>query len=49
VLLGTCWGTHWELRNMLRITLGTSWWELDGNTLKTTKIAPPHPKDDGSP
>jgi hypothetical protein len=57
VLLGTCWGTHWELENMLRITLGTSWWELDGNTLKTTKIAPPHPKEknwdfqkhDGSP
>jgi hypothetical protein len=30
---------------MLKITFGVSWSELDGNTLKTTKIAPPHPKE----
>jgi hypothetical protein len=30
---------------MLKIILRASWWELNGNTLKTTKIAPLHPKE----
>jgi len=43
-LLGTCWGTHWELENIL----GTHW-EFDENivgiaweTIGSTKIQHPH-------
>jgi hypothetical protein len=43
VLLGTCWGTHWELGKTIEEhieNLGKmlrTHWELDGNTLRTKK------------
>ncbi len=46
VLLGTCWGTHWKPREMLRThwkfdedTMGTLWEHVENNKYPT----PPNP------